>query len=100
FVLKERPWLSVVPMKFVPKVVPAFPPALQTVDQVGTVPAPADVRTCPEVPAELFGINAPENFTLPTTSSLSVGDSVLIPTLIALAPVPPNAIALLLLMVA
>jgi hypothetical protein len=37
--------------------------------QVGGAPAPPEIKNCPLLPAVEFGIKAPENCKLPTTSS-------------------------------
>ena len=49
--------------------------------QVGATPVPADVKNCPLVPAVLPGMRAPENWTLPVTSSFCPGAVVPMPTL-------------------
>jgi len=60
--------------------------------QVGATPVPADVKNCPLVPAVLPGMRAPENWTLPVTSSFCPGAVVPMPTLpvfvICIATVP------------
>jgi hypothetical protein len=90
-VLKALPLMIFTPVPVTPLTVVVRVLTLDTFDtvtgseealtQVGAAPDPAELRTCPLVPAAPAGINAPEKRTLPVTSSLSAGEVFAIPTL-------------------